>query len=139
MLALRHAHPVFRRKHFFQGRQVRGAGKDIAWLKPDGTEMAEQEWEHDFARCLGVYLGGDALDEIDERGRAVVDDSFLVLFNAHHDPIPFVLPAMGKGAWERQLDTTDTNGDGSADVHQPGAAYSLTGRSLALFKSVKAA
>ena len=139
VLALRHAHPVFRRKHFFQGRQVRGAGKDIAWLKPDGTEMAEQEWEHDFARCLGVYLGGDALDEIDERGRAVVDDSFLVLFNAHHDPIPFVLPAMGRGAWERQLDTTDTNGDGSADVHQPGAAYSLTGRSLALFKSVKAA
>jgi isoamylase len=138
VIALRHAHPVFRRKHFFQGRPVRGGGKDIAWLKPDGTEMAEQEWEHDFARCLGVYLGGDALDEIDERGRAVVDDSFLVLFNAHHDPIPFVLPAMGKGAWQRLIDTTDIEGDGAADVHQAGATYSLTGRSLALFKSVEA-
>jgi len=138
LIALRHAHPVFRRKHFFQGRQVRGGGKDIAWLKPDGAEMAEQEWEHDFARCLGVYLGGDALDEIDERGRAIVDDSFLVLFNAHHDPIPFVLPAMGKGAWQRLFDTTDIEGDGPTDVHAAGATYSLTGRSLALFKSVKA-
>ena len=138
VMALRHAHPVFRRKHFFQGRPVRGAGKDIAWLKPDGTEMAEQEWEHDFARCLGVYLGGDALDEIDERGRAVVDDSFIVLFNAHHDPIPFVLPGMGKGAWQRLFDTTDTEGNWPVDVHNAGATYPLTGRSLALFKSVDA-
>ena len=138
VMALRHAHPVFRRKHFFQGRQVRGAGKDIAWLKPDGTEMAEQEWEHDFARCLGVYLGGDALDEIDERGRAVVDDSFLVLFNAHHDEIPFVLPGMGKGAWARLFDTTDAQREASSPVHRAGTTYTLTGRSLALFKSVVA-
>jgi glycogen operon protein len=138
VIGLRRAHPVFHRKYFFQGRPVSGAAKDIAWLKPDGTEMAEQEWEHDFARCLGVYLGGDALDEIDERGRAVVDDSFVVLFNAHHDPIPFVLPAMGLGAWQKLFDTADAGDAEPSDVHQAGASYSLTGRSLVLFKSVKA-
>ena len=72
MIALRRDHPVFRRRHFFQGRSVRGSGeKDIAWLKPDGTEMSDEEWNNDFARCLGVFLGGEALQEVDERGRPV--------------------------------------------------------------------
>ena len=120
MIALRRAHPVFHRRHFFQGRPLHGGGgKDLAWLKPDGTEMAEQEWEHDFARCLGVYLGGDALDEIDARGRPIFDDSFIVLFNAHHDPIPFTLPPMGAGSWLLLMDTARDDGLLADGVYQP--------------------
>ena len=55
--------------------------------------MTAEEWNHDFARCLGVYLAGDALEEVDARGRPVRDDDFLLLFNAHHDTIAFTLPA----------------------------------------------
>jgi isoamylase len=92
LVALRHRHPAFRRRDFFQGRPLHGSHKDIVWLKPDGTEMSEQEWQQDFARCLGVLLAGDAADQVDERGRPVVDRNFVVLFNAHHDDIEFTLP-----------------------------------------------
>jgi glycogen operon protein len=140
MIAIRRAHPVFRRRHFFRGAPLPGAdGKDIAWLKPDGTEMTEQEWEHDFARCLGVVLGGDALAEIDERGRPVVDTSFLVLFNAHHDRIPFTLPATPAGEWLVLVDTARDDGLVADGTLAPQAVYELEGRSLALLERARPA
>ncbi len=139
LIRLRHEHPVFRRRHFFQGRALaESSAKDIAWLKPDGTEMTAQEWDHDFARCLGVYLGGEALDEIDARGRPVKDDNFLVLFNAHHDAIPFTLPDFGAGGWRVLLDTARDDGLGAGDTLEPHGIYQLEGRSLALLQQVAA-
>src|SRR5438876_11306220 len=94
MVQLRRNHPIFRRRHFFQGRPLHGSDtKDIVWLQPDGTEMTTEEWDKDFARCLGVYLAGAALGETDARGNPVGDGDFVVLFNAHHEPLPFRLPA----------------------------------------------
>jgi glycogen operon protein len=138
LIRLRREHPVFRRRHFFQGRPLNGsAHKDIAWLKPDGTEMTPQEWEHDFARCLGVYLGGDALDEIDARGQQVADESYLLLFNAHHDHIPFVLPQLGEARWRLLLDTSRDAGLSADGLLDPHAVYELEGRSLALLQRVE--
>ena len=94
MMALRAAHPVFRRRDFFQGRPLHGSGvRDIVWLQPDGSEMTEEEWGHDHARALAVFLSGEALNEVDGRGRAVRDDSFMLLFNADANPVTFTLPA----------------------------------------------
>ena len=45
----------------------------------------------EFARCLGVYLGGSRLDEVDVRGHPVNDDDFILLFNAHDGRIPFTV------------------------------------------------
>jgi len=138
MIALRRSHPVFRRRHFFQGRSVRGSGeKDIAWLTPDGSEMSVEEWDNNFARCLGVFLGGEALQEVDERGRRVVDDSFLLLFNAHHDAIPFKLPDLGAGGWLALVDTAFGNGLLPEGTYQPNGTYKLAGRSLALLQQVR--
>ena len=138
MVALRRSHPVFRRRHFFQGRSVRGSDeKDIAWLTPDGTEMSVEEWDNNFARCLGVFLGGEALREVDERGRRVVDDSFLLLFNAHHDAIPFKLPDLGAGGWLALVDTAFGNGLLPEGTYQPNGTYKLAGRSLALLQQVR--
>jgi len=75
-------------------RGGRSAGKDIKdimWLSPDGNEMSDEEWAKSFARCLGVYLSGEALVERDQRGRVIVDDNFLLLFNAHHGEIRFTV------------------------------------------------
>jgi glycogen operon protein len=139
LIRLRHEHPVFRRRHFFQGRALaESPAKDIAWLKPDGTEMTAQEWDHDFARCLGMYLGGEALDEIDARGRPVKDDNFLVLFNAHHDAIPFTLPEFGAGGWRVLVDTARDDGLGAESTLEPNGTYQIEGRSLALLQQIAA-
>ncbi len=138
MIALRAAHPVFHRRRFFEGRPLHGSGvKDIVWLKPDGAEMTDQEWAQDFARCLGVYLEGQALDEMDARGRPVTDDGFLLLFNAHHEPVPFVLPAFGTGRWRPLVDTVERTGIAAAAAFQPGGMYPLQGRALALLLHLK--
>ncbi|NWG87334.1 MAG: glycogen debranching enzyme GlgX, partial [Hydrogenophilaceae bacterium] len=133
-LALRAQHPVLRRRSFFQGRDIHGHGiKDIIWLKPDGTEMSDEEWQHHFARCLGVYLSGSAMAEVDARGHRIVDDDFLLLFNAHHEPLPFTLPDLqGRAAWAAVLDTARPNGLALHDAFAAGWSYPLMARSFAL-------
>jgi glycogen operon protein len=134
LIAIRRAHPVFRRRDFFQGRPLRGGGvKDIVWLTPDGAEMSDHGWEHEFARCLGVYLAGDGLSETDARGQPVTDRSFIVLFNAHHEQIAFRLPEQaGPLRWFTLLDTARADGLAGSGTFPAGAAYPLQGRSLAL-------
>jgi glycogen operon protein len=138
LIALRRAHPVFRQRHFFEHRPLRGGpGKDIAWLKPDGTEMTADEWNHEFARCLGVYLGG-AMNEVDARGRPVRDDDFLLAFNAHHDEIPFTLPAFSGQGWTMLVDTARLDAPLGERVFRADAAYPLQGRSLILLRKIAA-
>jgi isoamylase len=106
---LRARHPVFHRRHFFQGRRIRGSQlEDITWLRPDGKEMTEEEWNMHFTRCFGMRLGGDAMLEWDERGERVMDDTFLLLFNADPATIPFVLPRSNPDVhWSLVLSTSD--------------------------------
>ena len=81
---LRRAHPVFRRPRFFEGRSIRGSGLfDIAWCRPDGTEMSDADWQTGYAKSLAVYLDDRGIAETDRAGRQVIDDSFLLLINAH--------------------------------------------------------
>ena len=134
LIGLRRSHPVFHRRHFFQGQSIHGAEiKDIHWLKPDGTDMSDHEWGHEFARCLGVYLSGEALTERDRRGHPLRDDNFLVLFNAHHDTLAFQLPAARPaGRWQVLLDTAHEQGLVVDGYYAGYDSYPLTGRSLAL-------
>jgi glycogen operon protein len=132
MIQLRKTHPVFHRRNFFQGRAIKGAGiKDILWLRPDGQEMTDEEWKQDSARCLGLFLSGDALDEVDERAQPVKDESFLVLMNAHHEAIPFVLPALPQGgSWVALIDTSCEPLGNPGCRHDAEATYSVEARSL---------
>ena len=108
-IALRKAHPVLRRRRFFAG-DARHGGKsplgDIEWLKPDGTPMDDGDWNSGFARSLMVFLNGDAIPELDQIGRPVEDDHFLLLFNAHSESIRFTMPPKAFGSnWLVRLDT----------------------------------
>ncbi|HSD00700.1 MAG TPA: glycogen debranching protein GlgX [Casimicrobiaceae bacterium] len=137
VIDLRRNHPVFRRRHFFEGRALRGeAVQDIVWLKPDGQEMTDEEWNHDFARCLGVYLAGDRLDETDARGHPVVDEDFIVLFNAHDGPISFTLPPFDGFGWIVLVDTARDGGVMPEGTFLSEPAYALEGRSLVLLEKV---
>jgi glycogen operon protein len=135
MIALRREHPIFRRRDFFKGVPVGDQGrKDVAWLMPDGHEMTPEEWEKDFARCLGMWLNGEQLPETDERGRPLQDASFLVLFNAHHDLIEFKLPDPEGGGWCGEIDTSTDTGDVPPEQRAPQGTYPLQGRSLAVLR-----
>jgi glycogen operon protein len=139
LVRLRKEHPVFRRRHFFQGRRIKGAAeRDVVWLNPDGREMSDAQWNESFARCLGMYLSGQALPDQDQQGRSLTDDDFLVLLNAHHEAIDFNFPCHPDDVIDVLLDT-------SADppiVHKRqrvNLPYPLQGRSLALLTRKRAA
>ncbi|HEY5682176.1 MAG TPA: glycogen debranching protein GlgX [Sulfuricaulis sp.] len=131
-------HPVFRRRSFFQGRQIRGSEiKDIVWLKPDGSEMTDEEWQQSFARCLGLFLAGAGLNEYDDRGQAITDANFLILINAHHDEIGFVLPAYHPGKlWKMELDTSHEAGLMCDGTFEGMYTYPLQGRSFVLMREM---
>ncbi len=108
LIQLRHDHPIFRRPKFFQGRRIRGSEvKDIMWFNPGGMEMTDEEWDTSYVRCLGVLLSGDTMDVQNAHGETIRDDSYLVLCNAHHDTLPFLLPGEDDVAWERIFSTED--------------------------------
>ena len=134
VMSLRAAHPVFRRRDFFQGRPLHGSTvRDIVWLQPHGAEMGEQAWGEEHARALAVFLSGEGLNEVDGRGRAVRDDSFLVMFNADSNEVRFELPAgLVPLAGELLIDTS--NPDRPDSPFDSGQPYVLAARSLALVR-----
>jgi isoamylase len=136
LIRLRHANPVFHRHMFFQGRRIQGSAvKDLAWFRPDGKEMTDEEWRNGLSRCLGLRLSGDAIEEVDDMGEPIVGDTFLILLNAHHEPVPFVLPAHeARVRWEPVLDTRDWDGEADRQPLRTGARYLLEGRSLAVLR-----
>ncbi len=128
-------HKVFRRRSFFQGRHIRGGDvKDIMWLKPDATEMNDEEWHQSFARCLGLFLAGEGLDEFDEKGRMIGDVDFLWLLNAHHEEIPFSLPKYRVLGWQVEIDTSYTGPTRDVGAIITSGSYPLQGRSLVLLR-----
>ncbi len=135
VIRIKQSHKVFRRRSFFQGRRIRGSDiKDITWLQPDGTEMTDEEWRQSFARCLGLFLSGEGLAEWDERGRAIADVDFLWLLNAHHEEIPFVLPAEPPRIWQIEFDTSHYAPARDAGALITTGVYPLQGRSLVLLR-----
>ena len=111
---LRHDHPVFRRRRFFDGRPVRRRGQkgqgapDVGWVRPDGSEMTEDDWDSGFGKAVAVFLNGNGIPDHDARGQRVVDDTFFMCLSAHYEPIEFTLPPKAFGAtWQVVLDTGD--------------------------------
>jgi glycogen operon protein len=139
LVRFRRAHPTLRRHKFFQGRPLRGSEiKDLLWLRADGREMTEEDWNAAWMRTLGVRLDGKGLDVRDERGRPVEDDTLLILFNAHHEPVPFKLPASVPGErWAVVFDTHRPALKENESVVAGGGETPLAGRSLMLLRSVK--
>jgi glycogen operon protein len=127
--------PVFQRRKFFQGRSIRGTDiKDLSWLDPAGEEMTDEGWNAGFVKCLGMRLAGDLIGDVDERGDPIVGDTLLLLLNAHHEAVPFTLPAhKEEHDWEVLVDTTDPAVEPhTAESDRP---YPLQSRSLAVLRT----
>jgi glycogen operon protein len=109
VIRIRQEHPVFHRAAFLTGREICGSGlPDIWWFRPDGKRMTQKDWQRPDARTLGVFLNGQEIPTRDATGERVVDDSFLLLFNAHFETVTFTLPTRRFGArWEIEVATCD--------------------------------
>jgi glycogen operon protein len=115
---LRAEHPTFRRKRFFTGSsRPEDRLDDIVWLHPEGRPMSDDDWETGDC-ALGMYLNGQGIAGLDERGGRITDDHFLLYVNACPDDLTVVLPPEEyAGRWTAVVDTA-----GSADPSTPLAA-----------------
>jgi isoamylase len=140
IVQFRHEHPNFQRRRWFVGRALRGADvTDIAWFKPDGEPMTDEDWHAGFARTLGVFLNGKAIPTPDAHGDPIVDDSFYILFNAHGEAIRFTLPTCGWGdRWVKAIDTNKPIPDlRERHQHKAGEAVEVEGHSMMVLRRVE--
>ncbi len=135
LIALRRAHPVFRRPRFFRGVATDASPlKDITWFAPEGHEMTQDDWYDSNRRAFGALLGGDVGDRfISLQGYPELDDSFLLILNASHETIEFTLPAIPVvRRWTHLIDTARPRLAPNMPI-APGSRLSIADRSLSLF------
>jgi isoamylase len=137
LVTLRTEHPVFRRRRYFSGEKDAQGIPDIAWLRPDGTEMDDEDWAAPSAGPLTVFLNGDAITEPGPRGEEITDDSFVLLFNPSWEDAELTLPGAQHGwTWLPVLDTAREPGE-EVTERAPLAAgekRTSTARSVAVFR-----
>jgi glycogen operon protein len=135
LIALRNKHPNLRRRRFFQGRPIHGYGvKDIAWFKPSGEEMTDEDWNDAFAKSLAVFLNGDQIASPGPQGEKIRDDSFLFFFNAHHEAVEFTVPSPEWGRrWTVLVDTAEPNAESASRSFSALAPASIAPRSLSVY------
>jgi glycogen operon protein len=134
VVALRHDHPALHRRHFFQGRRIRGADvHDVMWIRHDGAPMTDKEWGDPITAAFGMFLAGRGLDDVDDDGEPLVDDNLLLLFNGSHLDLDFALPGVEAcvGPWTLLLDTSD---DAAEETRDGATTCRLVARSLKLFR-----
>jgi isoamylase len=129
--------PVLQRRTFFQGRSIRGDGvQDVTWFNCFGKDMSDDDWGG-FVRCIGMRLAGDLIDESGTCGEAILGDTLLMLMNAHHEPLPFVLPTVSHNhQWELLFDTATSQPD--TELKPEKFEYPLKERSMAVFRTTTA-
>jgi isoamylase len=125
-------HPTFRRRRWFQGLPVRGSEiEDIRWYLPEGDLITEEHWANDLAKSLGIYLNGKGIRCENEMGERITDDSFYLIFNAHDQPLDYILPAekCGRG-WHKVLDTSDGFIGEDSQAFSQGSSVCVQGRAV---------
>ncbi|HEX7311209.1 MAG TPA: glycogen debranching protein GlgX [Gaiellaceae bacterium] len=133
LIALRRDHPVFRRTRFFAGS---GADlPDVWWMRPDGRKMTQRDWRNPEARAIGVFLNGDELNMTTPSGDDLRDESFLVLFNAHHEPMTFRMPTRRFGSrWTLELSTSEPELERDARAWSARQEETVESRSILLLR-----
>jgi len=137
LIQMRRDHPSLHRRKFYQDRAIRGTEeKDIAWLRPDGQEMSDEEWGLGWVRCLGLMLNGETIGDVDEGGEPIKDDTFLILLNCHHEPIQFFVPKPPRAdKWEIIIDTNDPALEANSRFSDPDTAIDLVPLSLVVCRA----
>jgi glycogen operon protein len=132
VLELRRREPVFRRRDFLVGEERRSDLPDVMWLRPDGGEMIDADWDRPDAHALAVFLNGEEIPTHDRYGNPIEGASFLLIFNAHYEPLRFtVAPQLG----ENWVAVVDTDPDApERDTHKAGDVIEIRDRSMRILR-----
>ena len=137
LIHLRLEHPVLHRRRFFTGRTSDDDPDtipQIEWFDHTGSIMDMNDWQNTHAFSMMVYLNGADIPEMDYYGNATVDNDFILIFNAHYEPIQFTLPDESYGSrWKLVVDTY--NPDGPELNYEAGFAITAQSRSFMLLMS----
>jgi glycogen operon protein len=136
LIALRQRHPVFRRRHFLSGDSTEDSGlPDAWWFRTDGRRMTQRDWEQSDLHHVGLFLNGEEFPYLDARGERIHDDSFLLLFNAHHEDVEFRLPTARYGArWALELSSAEPGAQAGAWQAPARGSVSVMSRSVVVLK-----
>lgn len=144
VVAFRNAHPVFHRRRFFAGKPERGGESElgeIEWFTPAGNHMTENEWKQEWVRAMMIFLNGQSIQEPDGRGQKIVDDDFLLMFNASPDAIEFTIPDGGYGEnWSQAINTfqpVDPAGSDTPIMYKRGDKVHVEGRSTIVLMNAR--
>jgi isoamylase len=140
VIALRQAHPVFRRRHFLRG-EVTGSSSlpDAWWFRLDGRRMTQRDWERSERHVLGLFLNGYEFPYRGRQGEQIIDDSFLLLINADHEDATFTLPARRWGKdWGLELSTADPSAAPESQTFKARSRIETVARSITVLKRLDA-
>ena len=136
LVALRKAHPVFRRRRFLSGTET----AQLQWFTPAGTQMTGADWSDENALAIALYLDGSDDPDRAEDGTWLLDDDFLVLVNAWWQPLDFTIPATRDGTtWQTAIDTYDPARPATAAPLRAGGQLTVSPRSITVLRSLLAA
>ncbi|MGD1867357.1 MAG: glycogen debranching protein GlgX [Phormidesmis sp.] len=137
-------HPVLRRRNWFHGREIHGSGiRDIGWFNVDGKPMHD-EWTAGYVKTLTVFLNGEEIATPDKQGEQVLDDSFLLMFNAHYEMLEFALPTRFRSSentdwserrWRLLIDTKSEGFVKRTKNYKKKDKVTVAARSLVVLKS----
>jgi len=134
-------HPMFARRRWFKGQPIKEMNvEDIAWFRTNGELMTEENWTDPFAKSLGVYLHGKSLRSIGPTGEMLLDDDFIIIFNAHHETLEYRLPVERYGSnWNLVIDTARSyiNEDGIKILDEAENKVTVGSHSVVVLKQLK--
>lgn len=136
VFALRHRHPTFTKPYYRWGFEHEQTGvKDLAWFGPDGEEINREYWNDPEVRTVGMFIGGTPnTSTTDAQYDAEIDDSFLVIYHAGAETVPFTIPDIGV-QWNIELTTSNARGDGTAQQVPAGKPLLIESRSLVVLRA----
>ena len=137
LIRLRREHPTFRRESFLRGLELKGSGlPDVWWFRPDGRKMTARDWQS-AEPVLGMFLNGKEIPTPGPRGETIEDDSFMVLFNAHHEDRVFLLPRRRFGAqWALELSTAEPEAEPASVTFTARTEVPVVSHSIVVLKRI---
>jgi glycogen operon protein len=137
---IRRNQPILRRRRFFRGQPHQPRGfKDLSWIKTDGSEFNDKDWDDPALTAFGLRMPGDSIDEMDIQGNRIETSTLLLILHRGDKPVRFKLPLVDRlsstDQWQVIMTTDSPTGEGSARYTE-NTVIEVPGRTVMLFEGI---